>query len=121
MKREERESEPGSTEGSQESRGGVEQGHEWNDPFGFKIEGSAKAQYEWLQERITVSNALLFSSTPAASQLMFKGRSYKEVIEIFVRRAGEIDEEGKGTIEAAWWEVRCAPGLVGQMYSGYMG
>ena len=111
MKRKERDSEPGSTEGSQESQAGVEQGHEWNDQFGFKIERPAKAQYEWMQERINVCNALLFSSTPAAPQLMFKGRSYKEAVEICVRRAGEIDEEGNGTIEAAWWEVKCAPGL----------
>ena len=48
MKRKERDSEPGSSEGSQESRGGVEQGHEWNDQFGFKIERPAKAHHEWM-------------------------------------------------------------------------
>ena len=64
MKRKERDSEPGSVEDSQETRSGVEQGHEWNDQFGFKIERPAKAQYEWMQERINVGNALLFLRLP---------------------------------------------------------
>ena len=101
--------------------GGVEQGHDWNEQFDFKIERPAKVEYEWMKEKINVANALLFSLTPAASQLICKGRSYKEVIEIFVRRAGDIDEDGNGRIEVAWWEAKCAPGLVGRMYSGYRG
>ena len=99
----------------------AEQGHDWNEKFGFKVERPAKVEYAWLQEKINVANALLFSLTPAASQLICKGRSYKEVIEIFVRRAGEIDGDGNATIEVAWWEAKCAPGLVGRRYSGYRG
>ena len=68
----------------------AEQGHDWNEKFGFKVERPAKVEYAWLQEKINVANALLFSLTPAASQLICKGRSYKEVIEIFVRRAGKL-------------------------------
>ena len=100
---------------------GMEQGHEWNEQFGFNVERPAKVEYEWLKEKINVASALSFSLTPAASQLICKGRSYKEVIEIFVRRAGEIDEDGNGTIEVAWWQAKCAPGLAGRRYSGYRG
>ena len=96
-------------------------GHEWNDGFGFKVERGSKVAYEWTSERINVSNSLMFATTPAACQLSYRGRSYKEIIEIFVRRTGDIDEDGNGTINVAWWEAKCAPGLVGRRYSGFRG
>ena len=60
MKRKASSSEPCSTGDSQETRPGLEQGHDWNDQFGFRVERAGKVQYEWLKERINVANALLF-------------------------------------------------------------
>ena len=71
---------------------GVGQGHGWHEQFGFKVARLTTVQYEWLKEPINVANAILCSLTPAASQLICKGRIYKEVIDISVRRAGDIDE-----------------------------
>lgn len=66
-------SEPCSCGNSQETRDahrgidGAEQGHDWK-------------QHECLNEHNNVANALLFSLAPAASPLICKGRSDKEVI-----------------------------------------
>ena len=111
MKRKDCDSEPGSLGNSQHANRGIdglELGHDWNEQFGFKVERPTKTQYESLKEQINVANALLFSLTPAAPHLICQGRSYKEVIEIFVCRAGDIDEDGNGTIHVAWWEVKCS-------------
>ena len=41
----------------------TEQGHVWNDRFGFKVQRAAKVEYEWAIEKHNVPHALFFHNT----------------------------------------------------------
>ena len=32
-----------------------------------------------------------------------------------------MDDDGNATIQVAWWEAKCVPGLIGRRYSGLKG
>eukprot|EP00969_Alexandrium_andersonii_P342067 15120526-Alexandrium_andersonii.AAC.1 len=74
-----------------------------------------------MDEVINVRSAMVFGATEAATQLKFKGRTYRDIVKIFVRRARDVDADGNGKIKVAWRESRSVGDLKTRRYSGFRG
>ena len=78
--------------------------------------------YSYTEETINLKEALAFAELTEAKLLRIGSHTYRQIIHIFVQRARNIDEHGRGVIWSAWWEPERARGdLAGRRYSGIRG